>query len=336
MMVLGGGEILKRDSQAGERGIRGPRLNIFTDDELRDVHEATLRVLEETGVFVEDDEALDILDGGGAVVDRKSKIVRIPPNLVEDSVRSAPSEVFLAGRNPENDVVLGGSQIGFTNFGEGIRIVDPYTGELRNTTKADVAASAVIVDYLSDVDVYERAMGANDVPPEVAPLHNAEAFFANTTKHCFLGPGNGKLAKKILEMASAIVGGKDNLRRRPIVSFSTCPVTPLRLLKDCCEIIMESARSSTAVNILSQALAGATAPVTLAGALVCHNAEVLSGIVLNQLTRRGSPVIYGSSTCPMDLRTGTASVGSPECGMMGAAVAQLARYYLTPSFIAGG
>ncbi len=91
-----------------------------------------------------------------------------------------------------------------------------------------------------------------------------------------------------------------------------------------------------AVNILSMAMSGGSSPVTLAGTLVNHNAEVLSGVVLSQMTRRGSKVVYGSSTTAMDLRFATASVGSPECAMIGAAVAKMAQYYKLPSFIAGG
>ena len=99
---------------------------------------------------------------------------------------------------------------------------------------------------------------------------------------------------------------------------------------------MGAARSGMAVNILSMAMAGGSSPVTLAGTLVNHNAEVLSGIVLSQLTRKGAKVIYGSSTTAMDLRLASASVGSPECAMISGAVARLARYYALPSFVAGG
>lgn len=99
---------------------------------------------------------------------------------------------------------------------------------------------------------------------------------------------------------------------------------------------MGAARSGMAVNILSMAMAGGSSPVTLAGTLVNHNAEVLSGVVLSQLTCKGAKVIYGSSTTAMDLRRACASVGSPECAMISAAVARLARYYALPSFVAGG
>jgi len=327
---------LKRNLHAGKRQSGGLGLKIFTDDELYEIHLATLEVLQKTGLFIEDEEALEILDGGGAIVDPKKKVVKFPPYLVEDAVRSAPSKILLAGRNPKNDFIMENNRIGFTNFGEGVFIVDPYNGKLRETTKADVANSAKIVDYLSELDVYERAVGASDVPIETVQLHNAEAWLANTSKHGFMGSGNGYLTKKLVKMAAAIVGGKDKLRERPIISFITCPVSPLQLIRDCCEIIIESARSGMAVNILSMAMAGGSSPVTLAGTLVDHNAEVLGGIVLNQLTCKGAPVIYGSSTTSMDLRLASAAVGSPECALINAAVAQLSIYYLLPSWVAGG
>ena len=134
---------MKRNLHAGKRLSGGLRLQVFTDDELDEIHLATLEVLEKTGLFIGDDEALDVFDGGGAIVDRKNKIVKIPPYIVEDAIRSAPSKLYLAGRSPKNDYIMESNRVGFTNFGEGVFIVDPYTGELRETTKADVADSAL-------------------------------------------------------------------------------------------------------------------------------------------------------------------------------------------------
>ena len=136
-------------------------------------------------------------------------------------------------------------------------------------------------------------------------------------------------------MAAAIVGGAEQLRKRPIVSTMVCPTSPLQLHKGTAEIIMESALAGVPVNILSMVMAGATAPVTLAGTLVVHNAEVLGGIVLHQLTNRGAPVIYGSSSTVFDMSCVTAPVGAPELGMISAAAAELANYYLLPSFVGG-
>ena len=108
----------------------GCEFRVLTDDDLADIHLGTLEVLERTGVFVEDEEAREIFAGAGATVDAKG-VVRIPGHVVEQAVRTAPSKLRLAGRNPKNDIVLEAGRVGFTNFGEGVAIVDPYTGELQ-------------------------------------------------------------------------------------------------------------------------------------------------------------------------------------------------------------
>jgi trimethylamine---corrinoid protein Co-methyltransferase len=326
---------VKRNLFAGRPRSGGFSLNVFTESELNDIHLASLEVLERTGVFVEADEALDIFADGGCDVDRENHIVCLPPHVVEDAIRSAPSRFVLCGRDPKNDIVLEPGRVAFTNFSEGIRVVDPWTGELRDSTKADIANIARLNDYLSDIDTHEIAVGAKDVPPETCAVHNAEAQYLNTTKPIGIGPLSRVETRAIFRMAAEIVGGEDELRRRPIVYNGVCPVSPLKLPHEATEVIIETARWRIPNNILSMAMAGGSSPVTLAGTLVTHNAEVLSGITLAQLTERGAPCIYGSSTTAMDLKLAAACVGSPELAMISAAVAQMARRYLLPSFVAG-
>ena len=327
---------MKEKSQTGKPPGSALNLGILTEEDLERIHRGTLEVLDTTGVYVEDESALGCFDAGGARVDRDNRIVRIPPRLVEEAIESAPDSVVLAGRDPRHDLVLEGSRVHFTNFSEGVKINDIHTGENRTPVKQDLIDTAIIIDYLDEVDFCEKALGAHDVDQETVPLHNAEAYLTHTAKLCAFGPGNGRLLEKILQMAAAIVGGMKRLKARPIVSFTTCPVSPLKLISDCCEIIMASARNNVVCNILSMAMAGGTAPVTLAGTLVTHNAEILSGITLSQLTRKGAPVIYGSSTTAMDLKMAAATVGTPECALISGAVARLARYYALPSYVAGG
>ena len=326
---------MKRNLFAGRRRSGGIGLNVFTDDEIDDIHLATLEVLERTGVWVELDEALDIFADGGCVVDRGTRLVRIPPHLVEDAIRSAPASIALCGRDPANDIVIEAGRVGFSNFGEGIKVVDPYSGELRPSTKKDMGDIARLVDALPDVDVFEMAVVSGDKPPATTSLHNHEAALVNQTKPISGGPLDGRAVHTTVEMLAAIQGGEDAVRERPMMIMGTCPVSPLKLVKDFCEIVIESARVGLPSCVLSMAMAGGSAPVTLAGTLVTHNAEVLAGIVLGQLTERGSKVLYGSSTTAMDLRLVTASVGSPECAMISAGAAQLARQYRLPSYIAG-
>ena len=314
----------------------GFSLDMFTEAELQQIHFATLEVLWQEGMHVNSKAALDIFADGGALVDRSEGTVKIHPYMVEEAIKSAPSTITLAGRDPKYDCVLDGSRVSFTTFGAGITVVDPESGELRDSSKDDVAKTALLADYLNGVDVYSHAVTARDCPNSSVDLHEAEAFLNNTSKHCqHIDLTCGKNAKKYIEMGAAIVGGMDELRKRPIISALTCPQSPLQLHEESCDIIIELGRAGLPVNILSMAMSGATTPVTIAGTLVVHNAEVLSGIVLSQLASKGAPIIYGSSTTTFDLQYATAPVGSPELGICNAGVAALARFYLLPSYVAG-
>ncbi len=315
----------------------GFSVDMFSDAEIRQIHNATLETLTEMGMHITNDEALDIFADAGADVDKDSGRVKIPPYMIDDAVRSAPPEVLLAGRDPENDVVVGDSRVNFTTFGAGVHIIDHETGEFRDTTKQDVADTALLADYLDQVDVYSHAVTGGDCPADNVDLHEAEAFLSNTSKHCMhIDLTSGENAKKYFEMGAAIVGGMDELRDRPIISALVCPQSPYELHGDAAQIIIECARAGVPVNVLSMAMGGATSPITLAGTLVDHNAEVLTGITLAQLVNRGAPVLYGSSTTAFDVKESTSPVGNPELGMINASVARLARYYNLPSYTAGG
>ena len=133
-----------------------------------------------------------------------------------------------------------------------------------------------------------------------------------------------------------ISGGEEQFRERPIYSSITCPISPLQLVPESTDMIMECARLGVPITIISMALAGGTTPVTLAGTLVTHNCEALAALVLSQATVKGAPVVYGSSTSIMDLKFTTSPVGCPELGMINAAVAKLAQFYGLPSWVAGG
>jgi len=297
------------------------RLEVLSTGDLDAIHSQTLQVLEETGVFVEDDEARDIFADGGASVDRETGIVRIPGEVVESAIAACPSD--------EDEPVT------FSNFDEGVMYVDPRSGVRRTPRKADAADSALLVDALANIDSYAAAVRPADVPVATAAVHGCEAALLNTSKQVGTEATSAWEVRVCAELGACIVGGLDALRDDEVVSFGTCPVSPLKLPRDATEVIVECARLGLSDCILSMAMAGGSAPVTLAGTLVMNNAEVLAGITLAQLTERGVPVIYGSSTTSMDLRYAAASVGSPELALIGAAVAQMSSQYRLPSCIAG-
>ena len=328
---------MKIGKRAGYRAIEGMSLNMFTDDELFEIHCATLNVLKDTGIRVLDEEAQEIFAGGGCIVERETNMVKIPEYVVESAIESAPSSFILGGIDSKDDYYLrAGSTISFTNFGEAIELIDPKTRQRHGTTKKDVGEVTRMCTAMDQIDFLERPVGADDVPGEVQTIHNAEAIFNNTTMHSFIGSGNGYNCRKMLEMAYAVAGGKEKFMEKPIYSATICPNSPLRLNPDITEVIIEASRGGAPCLFIDMGLAGATSPVTLAGTLVVQNAELLASIVLAQLVRKGHPVIYGTSSLAMDLGTTTSPVGSPSLALVSAATAKMAQYYLLPSWAAGG
>ncbi len=323
-----------RRSAAGTWQLEGLQLEVLGSNELEKIHRATLEVLGQTGIKITSDKARQIFREAGAEVDKDRKLVKIPAHLVEKAVFQSPEQLLLAGRKPEDDVVIGGKRVYFTNFSSGINILDLATEEMRETTKADVARTARLVDYLSEIDVYSLAVTARDCPEESLYLHATEAYLQNTTKHCHGFSGSNP--EKCIAMGAAVAGGEQELRQRPIISADVCPQSPLQIHAQAAEVIMACAEAGVPVTVLPAAMAGATSPVTLTGTLVLHNAEVLAGVTLAQLVEPGAPVMYGSSTSIYDVQENMSAMGAPELGVISAALAEIARKYKLPSYLAGG
>jgi len=325
---------MKRGLQAAIHS-GGLTLHPFTEADLDDLHSATLEILERTGVLVEADDAIDILADSGCKTDRQTHIVKIPPELVTQSVRSARRSFLLAGRDPEHDVMVEVGRVTVAPFAEGIMVNDLETGENRQSTKQDVEDIMRVTDALSQMDINIVPVTARDVPVETAEVHHIEAALKSTTKPILMAMTQKHSAELGLDMAAAVVGGHDALRERPLLCYCTCPVGPMYLTRELTDIDIECARKGMPFCCISMDMTGASAPITLASTLVVQNAELLASLVLNQLVAAGSPFYYGTSTCAFELRQGSAAVGTPEMALIQAGTAALANYYSIPSFTAG-
>jgi len=325
-----------RALRAGSKQLAGFSINMFTDDELALIHQATLHVLEKTGLMVMNEEAQEIFYSHGCQVDKGTGIVKVPSYVVEEAIRSAPSEILLAGRCPDHDYTMGGRRVGFTNFGVAINMFDLETGQIRNSTYKDAIEAATMVDALESIDVHLAPLTSRDKPPQVQNLYTAEAALNNCSKHFIhLEILSTDDVRNYVAMGEAVVGSIEELRRRPIISVVISVISPLQLYKDTCEVIIETARQGIPIMVAAEVMAGASAPVTLAGALVQHTAEVLGGLVLSQLTKKGAPVVIFSSSQMFDLKTVNAGVGDPEYAMINAALAEIADFYNLPCVCGG-
>jgi trimethylamine--corrinoid protein Co-methyltransferase len=311
-----------------------PRLrwDVLSASEIERVHEATLEVMQDTGIRFPSERALDILERNGCAVDRATQVARLPRSVVDEAVAAAPREYVLAGRDPECDMVIDGKHCYLSNDGSGVFVLDHHTGEKRPSTKEDAATSARFVDALPNVSYYwGPVVTSQDVPPQTKSLHDSEAVLTSTSKHYQAVTTVGERpARLLVEMAAAIVGGTDELRRRPIVSFMQCAVDPLAHDGPNLEANLVAAEHGLASGFMPMPLAAGTGPVTLAGNLVVQNAEALSGVVLLELAFPGAPAFFAGAPSVIDLKTGGYTGGSPEDYLLAAASTQLAHFYGVP------
>ncbi len=310
-------------------------LGILKGEDLERIHSSTLRILEKTGVRVDEENALKLLDDAGATVDFKRRIVRIPQSLVEELIRKARKCVRLCGRNPKFDLTLGAGGVHIMTSSTGVQVLDLSTGAVRQSTKKDVEDSARVADALENFHIYSIMVDALDCPDEIMGLEEVDAMFNNTEKHIDTGALSTDNARTMIQMAAAVAGGFDELRKKPIIDFMQTPVSPLIHDKGNTEGILECAKHEIPLIILNMAQAGGTSPMTTAGTLSITNAEVLSGLLIAYLANPNVPLIYGTSSIVLNMRgsPGPSIFGLVEADLIAAGAAQLAKHYGFPSVV---
>jgi trimethylamine--corrinoid protein Co-methyltransferase len=308
------------------------RFQIFDEDDLYRLHLATLKVLETTGVGVYEDHCLRLLKDAGATVDEKKRISKIPEFLIKEALGSVPSRFNLYARNPKHNMNVGGKTVYFGAGGPNVpNVLDLDIGERRKPTNKDLVDFARLADALENIHHYGPVTTTIDVQPEVADLHRWAIAFNNTEKPITDGASGRLKAQAFIKMAASISGDLESLRRKPIIMGFGCPVSPLQHPKEALDWLLIFAKEGLPYSVLSEPMIGASSPSTLAGSLVVMNAEILSGIVISQLVKKGTPIIYGANPFPMDMKTAVLCVGAPEVGVAAAISTQLAQYYGIPS-----
>lgn len=320
-----------------------PEFRLLSTAKIERIHEATCEVLSQTGVRVLAPEAVELLAGAGAQVEGDD-LVKIPRRLVEDCLEAAPESVTVYDRNGEPALKLEGKNI---HFGTGPTIqyiLDPETGERRDSTMEDIERAARIVDYLPNLDfamtmgmsggIDPRSQGLN---PMITDRFDFAAMLKNTTKPLMFSNWSAAGLADCYEMALACRDGDEEaLRQKPFIMHYSEPTTPLIHDKEPLEHVLFCAEKSIPLIYVSGPVCGGTSPVTLAGSMVLSNAECLSGIVIAQLKKKGAPVIYGGGISPMDMKTSVSYYGGPENILSHLAVMEMADFYNLPDFNTGG
>ena len=302
-------------------------LRILSDEDVRRIHLGSLDVLNDVGIVIHHELALQGLREAGAIVDHRKQSVRMPQQMVDECIKQSQTLGTLAGRTRENDLRIEPGRTYTRCVSGSIYVIDSENGTRRNATSTDVESFARLQDALQNISSCGGSPYPSDVHPSMQDICQIRLMLQNTCKHIRFQPFSGRNLEYAVELAGAVVGGKEELRKRPILSCITAPSSPLRYSREQVEIIMRSGQYGLPVMLGSTPTMGATGPVTVAGSLILQNAEILAGIVLSQVLNPSAPLSYGPRMPTMDMRTGLSTWGAVEFGLAAAAGVQVGRTY---------
>ena len=312
-----------------------PNYRMLNKDQIKEIHRASLQILETVGVHVKNDAGVQLLKKAGCRI-KDENIVLIPHGLVEDCIHSAPSCVPVYNRNGEEAMCLEGNNIHFGLGTDLIKTYDLETKVLRPSRLQDVVNAARVTDFCEEIDFVASYALPEDVSTNMMYIECFKAIVENSSKPIFFTAAGREDLGVICEMAAAVAGGEDHLREKPFVIHYAETYSPLTHTHSGVEKLFLCADKGLPVNYTQGMLAGASGPVTLAGAIAVANAEALSGVVLHQTRAKGAPIISGLAVVPMDMRALIFSYGAPEYRLTDAAYADLYHYYGLPMWGTAG
>lgn len=313
-----------------EKRRKGLKLEILDSEDITKIHNTSMRILKEVGVRINHEKILNLFSDGGALVNRYTKIVKIPENLVLDSIAKGTKKHIIYGRDPNKKARFGYNDPIFMSSSGQYLWADLTKKKRRQPVLEDTRRAILMGDALENIDIVGALAVPSDLPPQVRDIHLYAELIKNTAKPGSAWLSNGKTAKYVIEMFKVLAGGEKELRNRPMIEAFVAPISPLQFTREGLEILIEFAKIGLPVGFGPMAMAIATAPATLAGTIAQENAEILAGVVISQLLFPSLPVTYWGIPHVMDPSTGNISGGSPEQGLMAVAIAQLAKHYDFP------
>ncbi len=308
-----------------------PKLNILSDELAQQIIAEGFELLMNPGVRVHNEDALGLLSDAGAKVDMGTRIARIPQSIVERALDTAPCEFYLYNLDGERVVHYGGDHVQFDPGSAAITILDSETLEQRPPLTADFVNFVKLVETIPQLDAQSTSMICADVPEEIGDLYRLYLALNYMRKPIITGAFRKDTWWTMKEMLVATVGSEEALAAKPIAVFDVCPSPPLLWSDLTCQNMIDSARHGIPSELVSMPLAGATAPVTLAAAVVQHTAECMSGVTICQLAQEGAPIVWGGSPAAFDMREGTTPMGAVGTWMIDCAYAQVGKILGMPT-----
>jgi trimethylamine--corrinoid protein Co-methyltransferase len=314
------------------------RFEVLSQAEVERIHAASMEILAEVGIKVNYKKARNIFREAGAEVDEETLAVKLPEKLVRWAVDQAPKQFSLYGINAEFCLDIGPDQSEpiFAGLGTPTRIIDLNDGAVRMASKQDMIDHIILINACENIHNSQMDIWPDDILMTTIHSEAIWAWAHNSRKPYGMGCYGYLPTWDMMRMMAIAVGGKEELQKRPRF-FAICSVvSPLQMDQAQAEGLLICAEYGQPVTCAPEAIAGTTAPVTLAGLVAQENAAILAHITLAQIFRPGTPVMYGTVSTTANMRYGTVTLGSPETGLITAASAQMARYYGLPIRSVGG
>ncbi|MBC8507858.1 MAG: trimethylamine methyltransferase family protein [Anaerolineales bacterium] len=314
------------------------RFDVLSQAEVERIDAASMEILSEVGIQVNYGKAREIYREAGAEIDGETNAVKIPEKLVRWAVDQAPEEFSLFGRDAKFYFDIGGEQEVpvFAGLGTPTRIIDIDSGEVRASTYQDVLEHIILISASENIHNTQMDVWPNDILMTTIHTEAIWAWAQNSRKSFGMGCYGYLPTRDMMRMMAIAVGGKEELKKRPRFMMICSVVSPLQMDQAQAEGLLITAEYGQPLAISPEAIAGATAPVTMAGLLAQANANILAHITLAQIFRPGTPVFYGTVSTVSNMQHGTVALGAPETGLITAGSAQLARHYGLPIRSVGG
>ncbi len=311
-----------------------PMVKMLSDEQVRAIHYATLEILSQTGVEMQDPQGRELLLEAGAW--ESNDRIKIPENMVTDAIATAPSRIPMHDRLGNLTMPLELGKVFFGSGSDTTFTLDVETGKRRRSTAKDVENIARLCDALDNIDFVMSMGNPSDVPPDDLYIHEFISMIRGSIKPNVYTAKNREDMEDIYRIAVAVAGGEQALREKPFFLLYAEPISPLLFPEESLQKLIFCAEKGIPAAYPPSPNTGGGGPITLAGALALGNAECLVGLIITQLIRPGTPFLYGMNTAAMDMKSAIVSYGSPEwpLGMM--AQMDLARYYNLPAWSAGG
>lgn len=306
-----------------------PKIKILDDDHKEMILEEAKSILENQGVFIENQEALNLFNKNGLI--HEGLRYFIPPDLIDKCLKTVPPEITLFDRDGNEHITLKDDNSHFNPGSAAIFILDEDTGEIREALSNDFIRFSKIVEQLEYIEAQSTALVYQDVPKEAQDWHRLYIALSNCYKPVITGTFRKESFSIMREILLACRLSEDDLAKKPLAIFDACPSPPLKWSDLTTQSLIDAAKSMIPSEFVSMPLAGASAPITLIGSITQHCAECLAGVVIVQLTKPGAPLIWGGSPAVFDMKHGTTPMGAIETMMINLGDIEIGKFLKMPT-----